>query len=325
MRSRLVALAVVSACAVAVSAQSSLNPKFDAERGRLDHQAAAARAAKKLDEESLNRQYPPTALQPVPVKKIVPGGSAAIALAGIIPAGVTVLSERDGAVLSGATISRSSFAARITVGAGEGPGFVKLYAITPVSSAATPVAVAFIDAIYRFDLKASDGLVVKIFPTEKTFVLSNEDRDARLQYQAEFYKPGEAKPFETRTASMLYMQSQVQQTGLDVSVGDPPQVNSPEQEMNAIAKQLEEPTLPQARRDALTQQFAKAQQRMIEAMLKGATVEAAAAADKKRDSFGCHRIQIAPGANGSASGTALCGKNFYKGVLQLTGTIVPVR
>lgn len=327
MRARAIVLILMSAFAASVAAQSSLNPKFDAELRRLHQEAAAARTAKKLSlgDEVLIKQYPPSAIQPVPIKKIAPGGSTAIALAGIIPAGVTVLSDRDGAVLSAGTMTASSYAARLTVGAGEGPGFVKLHAITPVSNSTTPVPVAFIDTIYRFEFKAADGLTIKLTPLEKTFALTNEDRDARLQYQAEFYKPGEVKPFEIRSASMLFMQSQEPQLRLDVGIGDSLTTKSATQEMDEIGKQLEDPKITQAQRDALMQRFTKAQMRAMDEMLKGATMEAAKAADKKTEDFGCRLVQIDPGANGAARATVLCGKNFYKGAIQVTGTMTQVR
>ena len=327
MRRRAIVLTLVSACAVSVAAQSSLNPKFDAERSRVHSEAAAARAAKKVDlyDAALQKQYPPSAIQPVPIKKIVPGGSAAIALAGIIPAGVTVLSERDGAVLSAATISGSSYTARLTVGAGEAPGFIKLHAITPVTTSTAWVPVAFIDMIYRFELKAADGLTIKLTPIDKTFEITNEDRDARLWYQAEFYKPGEPKPFETRKGSMFFQASSDPQSRLDISIGDSLTTKTAMQEMDEIGKELSDPKLTQQQRDALMQRLTKAQVRMTEEMLKNATPQAAAAADKAREDFGCRLIQIDPGANGTAKATVICGKNFYKGVVQTTGTMAQVK
>jgi hypothetical protein len=36
-------------------------------------------------------------------------------------------------------------------------------------------------------------------------------------------------------------------------------------------------------------------------------------------------IQIDPRVNGAAQATVLCGKNFYNGVLQMTGTMAQVK
>lgn len=47
--------------------------------------------------------------QPVKVQKVLPGGSLSIALAGQIPAGATILSDRDGAVLAGAVVNAGSY------------------------------------------------------------------------------------------------------------------------------------------------------------------------------------------------------------------------
>ena len=320
----LVVLPLVGAATIALSAQSKT---FDAERNRLHQEAAAARKARNMDllDPKLQNEFPPAAIQPVKVQKVPPGGSISIALAGIIPAGVAILSDRDGAVLSAPSLSRSSYSARLTVNAAEAPGFVKLYAITPVSNSTTPVPVAFIDTVYGFEFKTADGLVIKLTPLDKTFAITNEDRDARLMYQAEFYKPGESKPFETRSASMFFQRDSDPQLRMDIGIGDSLTTKSGQQEMDEIGKQLDDPKLTQAQRDALMQRLSKAQMRAMDEMLKGATAGAAAAADKARDDFGCRLVQIDPGANGAAKATVLCGKNFYKGVLQTTGTMAQVR
>jgi type II secretory pathway pseudopilin PulG len=320
----LVLISLVATAAVALSAQST---KFEAEKNRLHQEAVAARKARNIDllDPKLGRDFPPPVIQRLKVQKVLPGGNISLALAGSIPAGVSVIADRDGAVISGATLTGSSYSARMTVGGAEGPGFVKLYAITPVSFSLSVVPVAFIDTVYRFELKGADGLTIKLTPTDKTFSITNEDKDARLWYQAEFYKPGESKPFETRKASMFFQASSDPQTRLDISVGDSLTTKSAMEEMDDIGQQLADPNLTQTQRDALMQRLTKAQVRATEEMLKNATPQAAAAADKAREDFGCRLIQIDPGASGSAKATVLCGKNFYKGVIQTTGTMAQVK
>lgn len=311
-------LLLCTASAAALSAQTT---KFQAEQHRLYQEAEAARKAKGLPlNDALAAKYPPVTFQQVKIQKVAPGGSVAIALAGRIPAGVTVLSERDGAVLSGAAISGTSYSARMTVAANEGPGFVRLWAFTPVSVEVARVSPAFVDTVYRFELKGPNGLTVRIVPTEKTFTIA-DNKNASLKYQADFYRPGETRPFETRVGSMDYGADDDPRTRLDISLREPDV--SWQREMEEIGKKLQDPSLTDAQRDALTERMMKAQQRMVEDMMK--LQNDPASAQKKVDDFGCRLVQVYPGPAGAGKGTILCGKNFHGGTIQATATMTIAR
>ena len=76
-----------------------------------------------------------------------------------------MLSQRDGVALSGATMTATSYSARLTVAANEYPGFARLFGATNITFAQHQhnyLAVTFIDAVYRFDLKSAAGVVVKL-------------------------------------------------------------------------------------------------------------------------------------------------------------------
>jgi hypothetical protein len=242
-----------------------------------------------------------------------------VALAGKIPAGVTVLSERDGAVLAGAAITGTSYSARITVGPNEGPGYIKLWAHTPFSGYSTNVPVAFIDAVYRFDLKSANGFTVKVIPAAKTFTV--EGINATLRYQLEFYRPGEPKPFDTRVGTMRHNASDDPRTRLDISLSEPP---PPAQaEFEEITERMNDPKLTDAQRQALGQRQAKAMQRMMDEMMKAGADPAAA--QKKVDDFGCRQMQVFPTEGGAVRSNIACGRNFHGGNLQTTGTMTLVK
>jgi hypothetical protein len=310
---------VCAAAAVGVGAQSST---FDAERGRLGQEAVKARAAKGLDllDPVLDKLYPYAEFQPVRIQKMMAGGSITVNLTGAIPPGSTILSDRDAAVLSGVTQTAKSYSARIAVGPGEGPGFVRLWSFTPVHHVWTVVPVAFIDTIYRFDLKSANGITVKLVPTDKTFNVT--DREARLNYQADFYKGDDPKPFETRAADIFFMTSEDPRTMIDIGMKEADA--SPEKELQAIGEQLSDSSITEAQRQKLMQQMAVLQQRMIENMLKNAQADPAIA-QKKIDDFGCRRLQVYPEAGTAVKATMLCGKNFNNGVLELAGTMTMMK
>jgi len=278
-----------------------------------------ARAAIGVDllDPVLDKQYPYSQIQKVKVQKLTPGTGVTVTLAGKFPPGVTVLSDRDGAVLSGAALSSSSYSARINVGAMEGPGYVKLWAFTPVHHVWVTMPVIFIDTVYRFDLRSANGFTVKVSPLAKSFTV--DDKKAALQYKAEFFKPGETTPFQTRAGSMDYFPDEDTSTRLDISLPEPD--GAAAKDLGEITKKMNDPSLTQAQRSELTVQMIKAQQRMMEEMTKADP----AAAQKKIDDFGCRMMQVYRDKAGAIEANFICGKNFNGGVLRTTGTMTVVR
>lgn len=100
--------------------------------------------------------------------------------------------------IASAAATTTGYTARMTIGADEGPGFVKHWVFTPLSFELASMPVAFIDAVYRFELKSADGVTVKVTPTEKTFSL--EGSAAKAGYQVEFYNDGVLKTTGTMAA-----------------------------------------------------------------------------------------------------------------------------
>jgi hypothetical protein len=304
---------------VVLPAQSQ---KFVAERDRLFAAALDAQKAMGIkDPEGDPRllKYPAATFQPVNVQKVLPGGSLSVALTGKIPPGVTVLSDRDGAVVAGAAVTGTSYSARVNVGPSEVPGFIKLHAYTPVSFYITNVPVAFIDAVYQFDLKSANGFTVKVIPAAKTFNI--ERTNATLSYRLEFFKPGETKPFETRGGTLRFNASDDPRLRLDIQLTELP---SPAQaEYEALSQRVVDPKLTDAERRALAERQAKAQQRMMEEMMQAG--KDPAAAQKKVDDFGCRILQVYPGEAGAVRANIACGRNFNGGNLQTTGTMTLVK
>jgi len=297
--------------------------KFQAERNRLHQEAMAAQRARGIKNENdpQLQKYPAVAIPPGQVQKVLPGGSVAVAFAGKLPAGVMILSDRDGAVLAGSALTATSFSSRVTVGPSEGPGFIKLWAFTPVSFESTSIPVAFIDATYRFDLKSANGITIKASPAARTFTIDAANKNATLAYHVEFYKPGESKPFETRVGTMSYTAGDDPRTRLDISLTEA--ASSAQAEYEELSQKLYDPKLTDAQRDALAERVAKAQQRMMEEIMKPAANPAAA--QKKVDDFGCYILQVYPGANGVVRGMTVCGRNFNAGRLETTGTMTLVK
>lgn len=319
MHNRTFASGFLVLCATGAVVLSAQSIKFEAEKSRLHQEAVKARATLGVDllDPILDKQYPYSQIQPVKVQKLAPGAGAAVALAGRFPPGVTVLSDRDGAVLSGATLSSTAYSARVTIGATEGPGYVKLWAFTPVNHVWSTMPVVFIDMVYRFDLKSADGYTVKVTPMAKSFAV--DDKWASLAYKAEFYKPGETTPFQTRDGSMRYRPDEDTRTRLDIELPEPE--GSAEKQLDEISRKMGDPKLTSAQRSDLTVQMVKLQQEMMLEM----TQADPAATQKKIDDFGCRILQVYPGQGGAVEGGFTCGKNFSGGALRTTGTMTQVK
>jgi hypothetical protein len=197
MRQRVFVLLVVfTAMAGAVVLSAQVTTTFKAEHARLRTAARDFAVKKGLSEGELLRNAINSPFKgPVArIQKVLPGGSVSVTVMGDFPAGTMFLSERDAVTISGATQTPTSYSARLTIPPDEAPGYVRLFAITPVGLEGF-AAVAVVDAFYRFDLKSRDGYTIKITPLEKTFTVDNVHASAK--YQAEYYRPGETKPFET--------------------------------------------------------------------------------------------------------------------------------
>ena len=297
-----VRIVVFAAVAGATALSAQVTTTFRAERERLEKAAYDMPAHKKLTEGEIlhNRMVNPFKASDLKVQKVLPGSSVSVTVSGDFPAGTAVLSERDGVTLSGAALTTTSYSARLTIAPDEGPGFVRLWAITQVEKAGA-TAVAFVDTFYRFNLKSPEGYTVKIAPIDKTFTML-DSRHAEGRYRAEFFKPGEEKPFETLTGSQAFesgdapFASHTPYARLDIDFD--PESDAPPQDM----------------------------QKALEEMAKALQADPASL-NKKMDDFGCGLLQMYPNKGGTVEGNIGCGQNFNNGtgMLRVTGTMTQVR
>ena len=319
----LIALFVAMAGAADLSAQ--VTAKFRAERQRLE----SAFDLKGLTERQIfhNRDLNPFASPGIKIQKVLPGSSLTVTVRGDFPSGTTILSELDRVTLSGVTLSTTTYSARLTIPPDEGPGFVRLWAFTLIGGIEGHTAVALVDAVYRFDLKSPNGYTVKVSPLEKTFTI-RDNKFAKVKYQADFYKPGEAKPFETVTGDQSFNVGDAPLDGHTpyamLDIGFYQSTTSPEAEIEALSKKMGDPKTTEAERNALMARMGEVQRKMLEDMTKAFQTDAASL-NKKQDDFGCGTMQLFPSRGGVVEGRFSCGKNFNRGELKVTGTMTQVR
>jgi hypothetical protein len=329
MRQRaFVLVSVFAGMAGAVVLSAQVTTKFKADHARLQTAARNLAIQKGLSEAELLRNAisSPFKGRVATVQKVLPGGSISVTVTGDFPAGTTFLSERDAVMISGATQTTTSYSARLTIPQDEAPGYVRLFAITPVGIEGF-AAVALVDTFYRFDLKSPDGYTVKITPLEKTFTIDNVHASAK--YQAEFYKLGQTTPFQTVTGDQSFdpgkgpFESHTPYARIDI--GFDKSAGSPEAELEALNKKMSDPKTPAAERNAAMARMVQIQQTMVEAMTKALKTDPASL-NKAQDDFGCGLVQMYPDKGVIVDGNIICGSNFHGGnPLKVTGTMERVR
>jgi len=317
-------ISLFAAVAGVTALPAQVTTQFRAERARLE---AAFNLKGQTENQILsNRMVNPFASPGIRIQKVLPGSSLPVTVRGDFPAGTVILSERDGVTLSGTVLTATSYSARLTIPPDEAPGFVRLWAFTPIGIEG-PTAVALIDTFYRFDLKSPDGYTVKIAPIERTFTIADNKR-ASARYQAEFYKPGESKPFETLTGDQSFsvadapFASHTPYARIEISFDQ--SATSPQAELDEIGKKMADPNTTEPERNALMARMGAVQTKMLEEMTK-ALKNDPASVNKKQDDFGCGFLQLFPNNGGVVEGSFTCGKNFSDGMLKVAGTMTRVQ
>jgi hypothetical protein len=318
--------ALTGMAGVVLSAQ--VTTKFKADHARLVTAARTLALQKGLSEAELLRNAisSPFKGARARVQKVLPGGSVSVTVSGDFPTGTTFLSERDGVTISGATQTTTSYSARLAVPLDEPPGYVRLYAITPVGIEGF-AAVAVVDTFYRFDLKSPDGYTVRITPLEKTFTLDNVQASAK--YKAEFYKPGQTTPFETVLGNQMFFpdkapfESHTPYARLDLDFDK--SAGSPQAELEELNTKMADPKTTATDRNAAMARMMEIQKKMVEELAKGLQSDPASL-NKEQDDFGCGLVQMYPDKGVIVDGNIICGTNFHGGdPLKVTGTMQRVR
>jgi hypothetical protein len=299
---------------------AAMNAKYAAEVQRLRQEWRSQQQAEGLSgsaqQKSLYGKYPTPELVLAKVVHLAPGQTATLAATGTFPPRTMFLLEHDQVTLGTPTVGATAFSAPVTAAPDAIPGFARLFAYAPVSGAWRAAPAVLIGTPPHFDLTASNGWMVKVVPQAKAFTVQGEQ--ASVAYVAEFYRSGEATPFETAsgTVSLEGGQAPSDEWSFSISAAG---AGSAMAEMQAIQSQMSDPNafmkMTDAQRDALMARLEAVTERMgkeAEAM-----VADPAAAQRKQDAFGCQYLSLKL-AGAAVTGAVSCGKDV--GRLDLTGT-----
>ena len=319
---------VILALALAAGLVRAANDKrFNEARDALRKQWAAEQQKLGLSpldtksREKLYAAYPTPEITLCKVVDVQPDGEAVVEIGGKFPEGTTFLADSDAVDLSVPTVASGRFKATAKVAPGQGPGFVNIHAYSPVSGAHAQCSAVFVNALYSYELKASNGWTIKGIPQAKA--LSRKQNESSVTYQVEFYKSGEAKPFETMSGNFFVGTGHAPDDDLSLSLnagqggamGELMKIQQKMQDPEAFTKMSDkEREEVMARIETLTEKMLKEQQ---------AAIADPAAMQRKEDEFGCRHMTLKTLADGAATGNMTCGKNV--GSLKLTGTAKAVK
>lgn len=315
----LVSVLVAGGTAVLVRA-ASMTTRYNTEVQRLRQEWRSQQQAEGLSgsaqQKALYGKYPTPELTLAKVVQVAQGQTATLALKGTFPPQTTFLLENDQVTLTTPKVVGTSLSAAVTAAPDAVPGYARLFAYAPVSGAWTAVPAVFVGTPPTFDLKASNGWTVKVVPQEPTFNIGASDASA--SYVAEFYKPGDARPFETAAGRLSIEGTRAPSDQWSFSIVSG-QAGSAMEEMQAIQRQMSDMDafmkMTEKQRDALMARLEAVSERM--ARESEAMIADPAAVQRKQDAFGCQHLSLTlAGAN--VTGSVSCGKDV--GRLELTGT-----
>jgi len=216
----------------------------------------------------------------------------------------------SGFLPAGAALARpaanSTYRATLRVSPNATFGFVRLHAFVPVSAGHTAAPALFIGGKNNWEVTAKNGWRVSLKMQGNGFTLNENKKQAEGRYTAEFFRSGEAKPFETREAVATFQDYQGNRN-LTFSLQEMP--NELEQ---MSAKMGELSTMSEKEQEKFMARFQELQMKMMENMQ--AMLADPAAANKKQAEFGCHTLQIRSGVD---QGALLCGEKV--GTVEVSG------
>jgi len=205
--------------------------------------------------------------------------------------------------------------------------------------AATPPAVS-INGKFTWDLTADNGWRIKLEPVDKSD--SPPDRTAST-YRAEFYHPGEAKPFQVRNLDLSCREDQchavigegaedaaLKQKAVQGMMNRSPAeqqqsqaaVKQAQAEMAQLQQQMQNYTkLSPDEQKALMARMQEVSKKMTAAMTPKSTAEAQQEMEKNKQEFGCTGMSLSP-KGAVLQGTMACGEKVgQRGQLKLTGGV----
>ncbi len=250
-------------------------------------------------------KYPTPSIGLVTSGCLLPGGTTDVVVKGKFAPGTKFIFQSDDIEVVRESLVGGEYRATVKAAAGTAYQTAGVVAMTPVTClTARAERAVTIGGKYAWTLNAANGWrIVAKSPANKTCPAQSGGEET---YEMLFYRPGEANPFEKRSASLYYNAYESTNYRFNVSQQDP-QVTNAVEGMQSLMQKLSDPNLTDTQRDQLMKKIEQAQQQMQADMQKMANPAYGQQLEAKRKQFGCESIQLTLAA-GAVKGTMHCGQ-----------------
>ncbi len=319
---------------------------FVERRDALFKTCADDRARLGLSPEVVHDRYPTPELTFCRFARVVPGGAGEVVVRGKFQQGTKFVFDNDKVEVVKETLvarsaTESEYRASITVGQSSGPDTARLFSFSPVRCMSTNCEAVYIGGKYEWDFSADNGWVIKLKTIDEP---SSGERELTATYRAEFFKPGEAKPFEVRNiqvgvsgpgeyhgnikegAGAAALQQKMMAGMQNTSEAEQKDMEKRQKMAQAEFEKLQAKlqnlaNLSEAEQKELIARLEQVAKEMAGAMLPKAAAESAQEMQKADRQFGCHIMNFWLKGN-AVEGNMGCGEEVGKnGELNLKGTM----
>lgn len=308
----------------------------------IQAQCQADRQRLGLDENKLRERYPTPEIKFCRLVRVAPGGTGEIVVRGTFQAGTKFLFDTDKVEIVKEALKEgpkeSEYRATVKVSQGSLPDYAFLISFQPVMCRTTNCEAVYIGGRYEYSFTADNGWRITLkFVSEPP----GDQRELISLYRAEFYRPQESQPFETREARLG-----CHREDCNAAFGEGAEIEQLRQKMvssysnrspqeqeqsNARVKELRAEWAkwqvkmkdfakmsPQERKDVMAK-IQELSKQMSEAMTPQGAREARQEIEKKEKEFGCHHLNFE--LKGDAlEGSMACGELVgRRGRLSLKG------
>jgi FKBP-type peptidyl-prolyl cis-trans isomerase len=244
--------------------------------------------------------------------RVKPGGTVDVAINGTFPAGTVFVFQSDSVEVLKESCTANSYRATVKVAPGEAPRTISVTALTPAPccKSAYLSGALTIAANYAWEMHGSNGWKVKAMPLP-----SDPARSQEMLYTLEFYRGSESAPFTKRRATFYPAEGDSNSFSFSISGQDESSMNV-QQQLEALTKQLQNPSLSDADRDKLMKKMQDLMTQMTKTMQDPGYIKKL---QEQEQEFGCNGIHLNL-QNGALTGNMNCSQKAG-GSIKITGTM----
>jgi hypothetical protein len=290
---------------------------FQEQRDAVYAACRASRQTSGLTGAALKARYPTPEIHMASGGCIMPGATGEVVIKGKFAPGSKFIFENDNIEVAKETLTPTEYRATLKVPPGAGPQTASVTVVSPVSCiSARQDAVVVVGGKYEWTMNAANGWKVVARPAGGK--ACPEKNSAGQPYEVQFYRPGQAAPFERRSATLYFSMYDRMNYRFSVSQEDPAS-RSQQDELMTLMQRMGDPKLTNAQREEVMARLQKVQAEMSASLSKMTDPNYIKSLEAKKLEFGCERIEL-QAQGGSVTGEMRCSQKVGTAIA-LTGTM----